>query len=216
MLWNTGCLFLHIPKTAGKSLTKALALSLPRPTWGLISRGQLQELSDIPADNLHLIEGRGHENLTHAAKYLKAQYGIELESFKAIVVAVRNPYDLMVSNYFFMRRTYKNNQEKRNFRIANDNSFEDFSEKVDFQNVEKWITLDGKRPTQLFMLRFENLQADYNKLMGLLNLPETELPHLNASEHEHYSKYLTTRSEEAIYAKFRYLFDSGLYEREGG
>lgn len=212
MLWNKDFLFLHIPKTAGKSLTKAFVNTLERPMTCIVSKGQIKELADCDPANLTIIEGRGHESMK-AAKNILSGRNIVLGSFKAIIVAIRNPYDLMVSNYFFMRKTYKNNKQRVNFQIANENNFEDYAQKVGFAPIENWMTIDGKRPENLRIIRFEKLREDFDRLAGELGFQSIELPHINPSSHGHFLKYLTKPSEVAIYNKFKYLFDEGFYER---
>ena len=293
MLWNNDFLFLHIPKTAGKSLTKAFVQVLDRPITCFITKGQHWELfghakiyfktdrdfyalclenlkiqfdalmqsyrwkvgnalislitmskfkknflmstdhmkrifqrfeqfkskqsqtrgiNDLDMSSLTIIEGRGHENII-AARRILSEYDKTLESFKAIIVAIRNPYDLMVSNYFFMRKTYKYNQHRENFQIAQENNFEDYAIKVGFAPLENWMTIEGNRPQSLRIIRFENLQKDFDSLAQEFGFQSVKLPHINPSSHDHYSKYLTKTSEAAIYKKFKYLFDQGFYER---
>jgi len=293
MLWTDDFLFLHIPKTAGKSLTKAFVQTLGRPMTCIVSKGQQRHLlsykkiqftkekdqysklieslkkqfdalmqsrrwkvgnaiislitlskfrknmkmatdhinrifqqydqlkliesqpsgpGEINYTGLTIMDGKGHENLV-TAKDILAGYNKKLESFKAIIVAIRNPYDLMVSNYFFMIDTYLNNKDKKNFQIAKGNNFDDYTVKVNFMPVENWMTLNGQQPKNLRIIRFENLQEDFNKLSGEFNFQAIQLPHINQSSHEHYTKYLTKTSEAAIYEKFKYLFDLGFYSR---
>ena len=212
MLWNSDFLFLHIPKTAGKSLTKAFVQLLDRPVTCVVSKGQIEELKDCDHAGLTIIEGRGHESMKPTRKIL-VEHKKEFETFKAIIVAIRNPYDLMVSNYFFMRKTYEHNKHRVNFRIAEENNFEDYSQKVGFTTIENWMTIDGKRPPNLRIIRFENLQEDLDNFSKEFKLNSVKLPHINPSSHDHYSKYLTKISEAAIYRKLKYLFDEGFYER---
>ena len=212
MLWNSDFLFLHIPKTAGKSLTKAFVQLLDRPMSCIVSKGQIREIADCDHTNLTVIEGRGHENMEAARKIL-AEQNKSLYTFQSIIVAIRNPYDLMVSNYFFMRKTYKHNKHRINFQIAKENNFEDYTLKVGFAPLETWMTINGKQPENLRIIRFENLQEDLDNFAKEFTLKPVKLPHINPSSHDHYSKYLTKISEAAIYRKLKYLFDEGFYER---
>jgi hypothetical protein len=213
MLWTDDFLFLHFPKTAGKSLTWALARTLDRPMTCVISKGQVRELADCDQAGLIIIEGWAHENMRDARKRL-VQYNKTLESFKAIILGIRNPYDLMVSNYFFMRKTYQHNRERPNFRIAMDNDFEGYAVKVVFEPIENWMTINGSRPENLRIIRFEHLQEDFDTLSNEFGFSTIKIPHINSSEHDHYLSYLTPRAEKVIYNKMRYLFAEGFYERE--
>lgn len=213
MLWTDDFLFLHFPKTAGKSLTRALVQTLGRPMTCVVSKGQVRELADCDHAGLTIIEEWAHENMRAARKRL-VQYDKTLESFKAIILGIRNPYDLMVSNYFFMRKTYEHNREKENFRIAMENNFEDYTVKVGFAPIENWMTINGRRPENLRIIRFEHLQKDFDALADEFGFASIALPHINPSSHDHYTAYLTPTAEGAIYQKLKYLFDQGFYNRQ--
>lgn len=213
MLWTDDFLFLHFPKTAGKSLTHALVQTLGRPMTCVISKGQVSELADCDNTGLTIIEGWAHENM-RAARERLAECNKTLESFKAIILGIRNPYDLMVSNYFFMRKTYKHNRERENFKIAMENDFEDYAVKVGFAPIENWMTINGSRPENLRIIRFEHLQEDFDDLANEFGFASITMPHINPSSHDHYMAYLTPAAEEAIYEKLKYLFDEGFYERQ--
>jgi sulfotransferase famil protein len=77
-----------------------------------------------------------------------------------------------------------------------------------------WISINGKIAVDR-VLRMENLQEDFAELCGTLGLPSRELPCCNWRCHRHYSYYhdeSTRRLVEKYYAKdietFGYRFDS--------
>ena len=213
MLFNNKYCFLHYPKTAGKSLTRYFVQAWENPIEGFISPGQVDELKDCGLENTNIKVGRGHENLSEA-KSLIDLHGNKFENIEAIFVCIRNPYDLMVSNYHFMRKTYKNNKTKENFKIANDNDFTSYCEKVGMSSPAGWMELDGAQPKNLFIIRFERLDSDLKAGAEKYGFNHQELAKLNSSKHEHYSSYMSQSSEEAIYLKFKYIFDKEYYERE--
>jgi len=212
MIWNQRFLFLHIPKTAGKSLTKFFVGSWERPIHGIVSRGQFRELADCDQTGLHLIEGSGHEDMTAARSLLLTQ-NLHIEKLDTIIVCIRNPYDLMVSNYFFMRESYARNRLDR-FAIAVENSFEDFCIKTAMASPRDWMVLDGNEPANLRILRFETLDQDLVALCREFGCRVADLPHLNKGNRGHYRSYLTPICEQRIYEQYHYLFDRGFYQRE--
>lgn len=212
MLWNKDFLFLHYPKTAGKSLSLAFAEVWPRPIYGFVSKGQIAELSGVDQDGLHLTVARGHENIKEA-KSILADAGIDIYQLKAIFIGVRNPYDLMVSNYFFMRKTYARNTERPNFQLAMENDFESYCEKIPMQPPRVWMELDGAEPPNLSLIRYEHLQSDFDAAAKRFGFPTVRMPHLNSSDHDTFERYLSPKSEERIYSIFSDMFDRGLYER---
>lgn len=213
MLWCDDYLFVHYPKTAGKTLTRFFVQAWPRPIAGYISKGQVHELADCELEKTGIVVGRGHENLKQSAEIV-AEAGGDIRNMKGIFCCIRNPYDLMVSNYHFMRQTYPANKERNNFIIAHENSFVDFCEKVGVSSPSNWMTLDGVQPDNLQIIRFEQMNDDLNRFSEKFGFDMPVLGHLNASKRAHYSEYMCERTEKAIAEKFSYWFDKGYYQRE--
>lgn len=213
MLWCNDYCFVHYPKTAGKSLTRFFVKAWDRPINGFISKGQVRELEDCELEKTNIVVGRGHENLVESRRIIEDD-GKDILAMKAIFVCIRNPYDLMVSNYHFMRETYKNNKDKANFIVAHNSDFDTFCEEVGMTSPRMWMELDGVQPDNLEVIRFETLNADLIANAEKYGYAAPEIDHLNSSKRGHYSEYVTPRSEKAIYEKFEYLFEKGYYERE--
>ncbi|MFC6634833.1 sulfotransferase domain-containing protein [Microbulbifer taiwanensis] len=215
MLWNKNFLFLHYPKTAGKSLTKVFVNSWERPIKGYLSRGQFNELQDCDQNGLELNLGRGHENMGQALGIMSGD-GVSYDDLTAIFICMRNPYDLMVSNYHFMRKTFKQNKDNKNFQAAVENSFEDYCSLLSVASPLNWFTIEGKVPEKMELIRFEGLSDNIADLCRKYGFSMPDIPHLNKSEHTHFSEYVTEKAEEEIYKKFNFFFESGFYSRYEG
>ena len=215
MLWCDDFCFVHYPKTAGKTLTRFFVKAWPHPIAGYVSRGQLDELADCGLEKTGIVVGRGHENLADSERII-AEAGGDIRRMKGIFCAIRNPYDLMVSNYHFMRKEYrwKANRERPNFVIAHENGFADFCEKVSVSSPRGWMELDGAQPENLQIIRFETLNADMLAYAEKFGYAAPTIDHLNASTRAHYGEYVCERSERAIAEKLAYFFEQGYYERE--
>ena len=213
MIYNEDFLFVHFPKAAGKSLTRFFLEVWERPVGGIVSKGQYSDIQDLDLTNVQLETGRGHENLEQSATILRAS-GKDLASLRAIFVCVRNPYDLMVSNYFYMRKNYKNNSDKGNFKLAANVSFPEYCARLTTAPPERWITYHGQVPANLRVLQFEQLTQNLKRYSDHFGFPMAKVPHLNATDHEHYLRYITPATERAIYTHFRFFFDHGYYQRE--
>lgn len=213
MLIGEKFLFLHIPKTAGKSLTKYMIEAWPGDIHGYVSPGQVAELAEVVRPGVTLEAASGHQGMVGAKKLLR-QRGRRLSDMTAIFACVRNPYDLIVSTYFFMRATFRNNRDRRNFQLANSLEFEEFCMQYEPRAIEAWLTLNGKVPRNLRLLRFEALEADLAEVADEYGFKAATLPHLNRTPHRHYSCYVQSAAcERVIYEKHRYVFDIGLYSR---
>jgi hypothetical protein len=80
--------------------------------------------------------------------------------------------------------------------------------------LEDWFEINGQMPSNLRVLRFETLEQDLRRALSPFSRNHSQLPRLNASEHRPYAHYLTPGIEKAIYRKYRWAFDRGLYPRE--
>ena len=203
------------PRTAGKSVTRYMIESWRGPTHGLVSKGQLAELADIARPDVFL-EAVGAHQSVRRAKAILAKRGRRIEDFCAVFIGVRNPYDLAVSRYFTMRRTYKGNSDRPRFRMAHELDFEEFFLRTREEDLSrKFLTLDGVPLENQRFIRFESLQEDLDSIAKEYGFNPATLAHLNSTPHEHFSKYVRTpQCEQAIYDRFRYLFDGGLYPRQ--
>ena len=214
MLVNDDFVFLHYPKTAGKSVTKYFVSAWNGPIYGRVSQGQMKELADVLRPDVSLEIGKGHENMRNTRDILEDR-GQRIQDMRAVFVCIRNPYDIAVSTYHFMRERYKNNRQIPRFLLAKERCFDDFwCNDESMGRPESWLTLDEKKPANQRLIRFEHLREDLGIVSREFEFREATLPHLNSSNHGHYSEYITPRSEEAIFEKFRYLFESGCYSRE--
>ena len=216
MLFNDEFVFLHYPKCAGKSLTPYMIEAWRGPIYGLVSKGQVRELADVVRPDVFL-EGLGaHQNLRQAKAFL-AERGRRIEDFRAVFVSVRNPYDMAVSRYCYMRSTYEGNKDKPNFRMAHELPFEEFWTRRNYRaNLgDAFLTLGGTVLENQRFIRFEALEEDLEVIAEEYGFNPATLGHLNGTPHGHYSDFVRTpRCEQAIYERFRYLFDSGMYPRQ--
>ena len=213
MLFNEEFVFLHYPRSAGKSLTRYMIEAWKGPIHGLVSRGQMKELKDVIRSDVFLEATGAHQNVRQANEILAAR-GMQIESFRAVFVGIRDPYDMAVSRYFFMRKTYKWNQEKPTFRMAHELQFEEFWLNYRANLGDAFLTLNGKDLENQRYIRFESIQEDLDSISAEFGFNAASLAHLNSTPHGHYSDYVKTpECEQAIYERFRYLFDSGLYRR---
>ncbi|MGH6887689.1 MAG: sulfotransferase domain-containing protein [Rhizomicrobium sp.] len=241
MLIHDAVVFVHVPKTAGESIVRYLIDHLPgqktlvdEPDWppaspGLpaVVRAKLRLKAMLKNSGLWLprsltiVAGKRHARLFEIRDMFAAQ-GRCLGDCPAILAVVRNPYDLEVSRYHYLRRGYhgvSGRARSREQRIAMEHNFELFALQAPFQGrlparIEEWYQLDGCMPANLRIVRFEHLEADLHRAIGKFCPVTGRLPRLNVVHHEPYASYVSPRTEEAIYNKYRWLFDRQFYRRE--
>lgn len=212
MLWTKDFLFLHYPKAAGKSLARAFLQAWETPIWGLVSPGQVGELSDLVRDGVELRVEGSHQNATTAARILQEQ-GLDIGSLKAVFVAIRDPRDLIYSTYRFMRERYPKMTHKPNFVLAGTLPFDQFVARFNVADYNNYLTLHGEPLSNLRIIRFEHMAEDMHRYAEEFGFAKVELPHLNASRRGHYREAMAPEIEAIIAKKYRALYDRGLYPR---
>lgn len=241
MLFSDSLVFVHVPKTAGESIVKYLIRHLPgqktlvdEPDWPppvpglprnvrakLRLKAFLKSSGFLAPRSLSIIGGKRHARLFEIRDMLTVR-GRRLEEFSVILSAIRNPYDLEVSRYHYLRRGrhgVAGVTRGREQKIAMRHDFEAFARQAPFHGrlparIEEWYTLDGSLPRNLRIVRFETLEADLHRAVSNLCPVAGRLPRLNATPHAPYASLLSQAAEEAIYLKYRWLFDRGFYRRE--
>lgn len=217
MLHSRRLLFLHYPKTAGKSASVYLCHNLDRPIHGIIAPAQHAEIGLGPEDGVHLDTGNGHQQLSVAARIMRDN-GHDFDALELIVVVARNPYDLAVSKYQFLRHSYATQPAMRsrpNFAIAARNGFAEFCRLVRVPDFALYSQIDGRRPDNLRVLRFEDLRTGFRQVLEELGLPErVAMPHLNASQRADAREMIDPATKRVIDTRFAAIFDLAGYPRE--
>lgn len=123
---------------------------------------------------------------------------------------VRNPWDKMVSQYFYIQKRKEGKYELtvREFILA----FESCPESeyingngiaVSFNPIQlPWILDDNGNCLVDFIGRYENLQEDFNTVCDKIGIPRQQLPHKNKSKHKHYTEYYDDETREIVAEKY--------------
>ena len=200
--------FIHIPKTAGQSI---------------------EDLFEFELDNHHYFGNNNGYDFSHCT-IKNMQSKIDISNFFKFSF-VRNPFDRLVSEFFY-RSELKHNWVFKRLKMKK-YSFDDFvngfyeyklsfdinksSDESHFYSQFDFIYIDNKISVD-FLGRFENLKNDISTLKKKFNINKNII-HINKTNHYHYSSYYsaTTKSMvEKIYEKdfnaFNYDFSkSKLY-----
>ena len=168
-------IFIHIPKCAGSSIKEMLQ--------------DLNEASDI------------HSKLKDDILILKNKE-IDIEKY-FIFTVLRNPWDRMVSYYFFYRDIVKKNE-----KIANKAKKFDFKDWVSciyenpksfsfiYDNCLDYLTYENKVMVD-YTINFHEFPEDIDNLKSILHL-ELPMLYVNSSEHNFYKDYYSEKEIEII------------------
>ncbi|GLS40099.1 hypothetical protein GCM10010869_56960 [Mesorhizobium tianshanense] len=170
-------LFIHIPKTAGSSVTRALGPWCVKP-----QRTQWRRLlSHLPVpekpQNAFL---RQHDKASWAKRKLPAE--IYDSAYKFAVV--RNPFELAVSSYYF-RKEHLSGRRRNRARVLDFKTFLRYLERKNrFVRVDQTSWISDRHGNLIIdeVLRFETLAEQFNALVERLGLPgEVKLPRTNVN-----------------------------------
>jgi hypothetical protein len=202
-------LFVHIQKTAGRSLSHTLEASVP----------DLQSFLGT------------HDTALQARQWLGA------ETYDSFFTAafVRNPWDRLVSWYTMIvqksaRRPWwwklfgRHRYQLWRYVVRNSRSFEEFvlrcTAEIDdgdglksfCRNQVDYLVDERGRPIVDFVGRFEYLDSDARRLFRRLGLVGVRLPHINLSHHHHYSAYYSDELAEVVRRRYARDIDAFGYE----
>ena len=110
---------------------------------------------------------------------------------------VRNPWDRMVSFWFFKKYNAIN-------KIDESLTFKSFLTGDSYLDNNQWLNQTcyiKNFENKSFIGRFENLQEDFDITCDKIGIPRQQLPHKNKTDHKHYVEYYEDETREIIYKK---------------
>jgi hypothetical protein len=202
---NKKFIFVHIWKTAGTSITKELIrygdtrqrivddFYITRKFVGLINRlFSIYELGNGWLTGVH----------KHAtSKEIMDFVGVDCWNDYYSFAYVRNPYDWLVSWYFYIRQAKGHHPESKE---VDEVTFDEFVyRKIKEECLTQWdfVSWNGKQAVN-YIGKFESLQLDFNKITKDLGLVETYIGTSNSSSRNDFLSYY---NEELLAAVEQYF-----------
>ena len=170
-------IFIHIPKNAGTSI------------------------ETLFANDSFRIQPNKHANIFEIKKKFKNSYN----NYKKFTI-IRNPYDKMVSWYFYLKRNLGENYDIIDFKewIKDPSIFWHVDDPISYLKPQHtWVDETVK------IIKFENLNKELNEFFG----EDIDLPMVNKSDHDHYLNYYNKESLDIVYSKYKEDFKKYNYER---
>lgn len=173
---QSNCIFVHIPKAAGRSIEMYF-----------MQRLKLDRDNETHRDQMLLNDNndptKGTQKLSHlsAAEYVSCGY-ISQQDFDRYYKFsfVRNPWSRLVSEY-----RYRNFLSHKNFKdfVMNKMPEPGWDDKYRHVMPQSEMLYDGNgRLLVNFVGKFETLQQDFDRVCERLGFAETQLPHINSSD----------------------------------
>jgi len=191
-------IFIHIYKNAGTSISRALyPFSATRMHWRLHNYAQRLGIHCFAPGRLP----RGCQGHTKAKEAVAVLGEKAWDAYFTFAFA-RNPWDWILSQYFYMLKDETHHQHK----IAE--SFEDYADYVRWRCEEdctpqkEWVCDDDGHILIDFVGRYEYLEDDFQEICRRIGV-EAELPSYNKSEHAPYYEYYSDRTEDMVRRAYR-------------
>ena len=203
--WTFHLIFYRIPKNASTSIYNHLG------DFNLIKKHEKRFVENCDPRIYKNWFDPTHAKPNEAYKIFKH----EIANYNSFCV-VRNPWDRALSMYKFSEK----HNLKKLYGIQDDISFETFCEILDERRDDAYFIGSHKQiewtkgfyPPNV-ILKYENLTEGFSNMLkdfGVSHI-SPNLPHLNKTEHSHFSDYYNTRTKKIIASVFEEDIDAFKY-----
>jgi hypothetical protein len=188
-------IYIHIPKTGGSSIERALLYSdnIKFET----GRSLLLTLEEEIRESYKL-QVMKNGQLIHQSHYPLNKFDLEFQKSYYCFTFIRNPWDLLVSTYEFSRqfrgKGYWLNVSFEDFLLRNKIKPAPWHMLPQYSFINENINFIG---------RYENLQGDFDKVCEELKLPQQKLAHVFKTERKQYQDYYTEETKNFVAKKYK-------------
>ena len=190
-------IFVHIPKTAGTSVSRLLRPSATQGNQFDINYLKLlckhEGVSYVrPTNSVFIKTGPNHIS----AGELKAVLGQNYDNYFKFSF-VRNPWDWKLSNYKYVLKCHGHRAHKLYASYKNFRNYIIATPHRPRQQSDYIYSTDDK-PLVDYVGRFEQLQKDFDTVCDEIGIPQQQLPHKNATKHKHYTEFYDEETREIV------------------
>ena len=203
------CIFVHIPKTAGSSIENVI--------WPLESDRVVENLwlgIIKPYRNKYQTDGLQH--LT--SSQIKTEVGTDVFNSYYKFSIIRNPWEKAVSQFIYMKKRKglrrfigmnKWSSFKKYLNLISKKEHAQWMKQVDFVYDENGMIMVDK------IIRFENIEEEFQLMRQHLGIPYIKLPHVNKSKRKHYTKYYNKSTIQIVSDLYKEDIEAFNYTFEG-
>jgi hypothetical protein len=183
-------LFVHIPKTAGNSIQNVLRDYSEDKIVCLAPHQDGFERFEVRSDKFNI-----HKHST--LRDYQAELGDEVLQRLFKFATVRNPWERMISLFFSAGRGPAAWDREQFVKFV-----------AQKPSLADYVALGGNntKPHRFdnmdYLIRYENLNDDFNKVCNLIGIPWVPLPVRNKSNRRHYSSYYDDELVELVRNRF--------------
>jgi hypothetical protein len=172
-------IFIHIPKNAGTSISSCFSTQ-------------------------RINQPRKHASIEE----VKNGFPTEYKTYRKFAI-VRNPYDRMVSYFFYLKRNNNYYVRDVDFKGWLNYLVNIKKQNVNNSELQKTFTQSSWVDDTVNILRFENLKEEVNNFLK----EEIRLPKTNASNHQKFLEYYDKNSLNNVYNIFKEDFEKFNYKQ---
>ena len=200
-------IYLRMRKVASTSMRDILRpLCIPIPEGKL---AHLKSRARLEWDYHHYVF-RSHDDILSAKKRMPQELFTRYFKF----AFVRNPWDRMVSRYWYLRGYHENDPDQkindRGYYPPGKLSFVDWLmgnnrncvNSLDLRQQKDWITNESGRIVIDYIGKYENIEHDFNELCKIIGV-KVSLPKLNSAKKGKYRNYYNQVAIDFVYDRFK-------------
>ena len=146
-------------------------------------------------------------NVARKHANLSSYYKISIINYKLFAV-IRNPYERIISLWKWETSSH---QELHNLSFR---KWLDIKQFWWHRPQYDFIHSDFVNISCIKLIRFENLQKDFNFACEIIKIPHQNLPHKNKTKHKHYSQYYDDETQEIVATRYAIDIDYFGYKFE--
>ena len=175
-------IFIHIPKTGGSSINSTLS--------------KICGKDDVI---------RRDDTRHNTAIQIKAEVGDAAWNSYFKFAFVRNPWEAVLSEYFYILKRAKPKKYKEYEKYTDFNQYLTSSKGklILFHSMLDYIVDKSGKIAIDFVGRFENLEEDFKQVLQKIGLQNMSLPRENVTSHSHYSEYYSETAKQIVAKKFK-------------
>jgi chondroitin 4-sulfotransferase 11 len=180
-------LYIRMPRTGSSSITSVKLFKW----YGASHMGFIKHHFN------QLVDKQTHQNLSCCVRNFVGEKEF-LKSFK--FAGIRNPFDRAIS--MWKHEAWCHVESFNEFcRLIRKNKYKTDMQRWHVQGLYEHLVED-KRLLVDHLLRFENLQQDFNVVCDKMGVARHQLPHLGKSNRKHYTEYYDDETKEIVAEKY--------------
>ncbi|MEM9385659.1 MAG: sulfotransferase family 2 domain-containing protein [Pseudomonadota bacterium] len=199
--------FLHVGKAAGTSITRALSPYADPMPRDALSRA-LSKLGIV------LSPRRVYWPIHASAHYVRQRLGPGAFDDMFTFAFVRNPWDLLLSAYEYIRATPSHHRHRQVHALGTFEAYLAYEARARrYRQAHQLCDTQGRVLVD-FVGHFERLEQDFSQVCERLALDHVTLPHVNATQRAPYVERYTTQARSLVaehwsedIERFAYTFD---------